>query len=143
MWKSKKVIVSVIVGVIVLVGCLAGSLAFAAEETDVDAEARHAEMLGRVAVIYEENTGVALDTEQLEAAMQQAGEEMRDAAMQERLDALVAEGTITQEEADEYSAWLDARPDSLPMMGPRGFGGHGPRGPHGRMMPGMSADPEA
>jgi len=137
MWKSKKVILSAIVGVMVLVGCLAGGMAFAADGDDVDAEARHAEMLGRVAAIYEENTGVALDTEQLEAAMQQAGEEMRDAAMQERLDALVAEGTITQEEADEYAAWLDAKPDTLPMMGPGGFGGHGPRGPRGHMMPGM------
>lgn len=137
MWKSKKVIVSAIVGVMVLAACLAGSLAFAADVDDVDAEARHAEMLGRVAAIYEENTGVALDTEQLEAAMQQAGEEMRDAVMQERLDALVAEGTITQEEADEYSAWLDAKPDTLPMEGPGGFGGHGPRGPRGHMMPGM------
>ena len=134
MWKSKKVIFSVIVGVIVLIGCLIGGTAFAAHDDASDLESRHTAMMARVAEIYEENTGTALDIEQLEAAMQQAGDEMHDMAMQDRLDALVAEGEITQEEADEFSAWQDAKPDTLPTKGPRGFGGHRPRG---HMMPGM------
>jgi polyhydroxyalkanoate synthesis regulator phasin len=54
--------------------------------------------------------------------------------VQARLDALVEAGTITQEQADEVSAWVDAAPESLSEVAPDrgGFGRHGDRGFHGR-----------
>ena len=51
-----------------------------------------------------------------------------------RLEALVEAGTITQEQADEVSAWVDAAPEALSAIAPDrgGFGRHGGRGLHGR-----------
>lgn len=71
-------------------------------------------------------------------------------AMQNRLDKLVEEGIITQEEADQLKEWWESRPDTAlsgrPFFGGgpcgRGFGGHfGPRMggfgfPGGQCLPG-------
>jgi hypothetical protein len=88
-------------------------------------------MLEKVAAIYEENTGTAIDAQQLQTAFEQAGDEMRIEARNEFFQKLVGEGKITQDEADQYETWLDSRPDiDMPFghegRGPmRGFGGFG------------------
>ncbi len=61
--------------------------------------------------------------EELEDAVQQAREEHSDAKLAERLATAVEEGVITQDEADEMVAWLDAMPEAL-----EGVKGHGKRG---------------
>jgi hypothetical protein len=68
---------------------------------------------------------------------------------QERLDNAVENGVITQEEADQISAWMDARPDALDKLrrpgqglgddmqcrrGPGGGGHFGPNGTAGTML---------
>lgn len=64
--------------------------------------------------------------------------------MIERIEAKVADGTITQERADELIERIESE-DSIPGLGlGRGFGGrggfgHGGHGPHGRMGPGGDA----
>ncbi len=56
------------------------------------------------------------------------------AGIENRLDALVEAGTITQAQSDEVSAWLDDRPEVLDELRPerphrgRGFGGRGSGG---------------
>jgi hypothetical protein len=67
---------------------------------------------------------------------------MQDEALDRYLQNLVAQGRITQEQADQYKAWLQARPDmepfrqqlreweqarpDVPLPGPLGrFGGPG------------------
>ena len=129
MWKSKKVVLMTLLVIAVLAGSTAG-IAFAQDETGEEnqCEARYGEMMDRVCEIYETNTGVSLDAEQLKEAFAQARRAMFMEAMESRLQSLVDEGTITQGEADEYLEWWQAKPDTL-MPGPRGrsleFGGFG------------------
>lgn len=130
MWKSKKFYIPVIIAAIIA-GSI-GSAVLADEGVDNEHETAFAAMWDRVAAIYEENTGDTLDTEALQDAMKQAQEERQAEAMQNRLDELVEEGKITQEEADQIQEWYDSRPDVLPGLGLPGHDG-GPRGMMGGM----------
>jgi hypothetical protein len=134
MWRNKKLILMAALAVALLAGTL-GGVALAQEEEGAPTavedrcaalQERADAMFDRVGAIYEENTGVALDLEQLKNAFAQAREEMRAEAMQNRLADLVEQGVLTQDEAEEYQTWLDAKPD-VPLGGPcgRGFGGRG------------------
>jgi hypothetical protein len=79
---------------------------------------------------------LGIDQAQVEDAFQQAQQEMAVERLQATLDAQVEAGRITQEQADEYFQWYQARPDDGIGIGPRGrFGrqgffkrGHGFRG---------------
>ena len=79
---------------------------------------------GRVAEI------LGLDEDTVADAMKQAKDEMRDEAVRAKLDALVEEGVMTQEQADAYLEWLESRPD-VDFGGGFGRGGH-KRGGFGR-----------
>ena len=69
---------------------------------------------------------LGIDEAQVEAAFQQARQEMADEQLQARLDSQVEAGRITQKQADEYIEWFQARPDEGIGIGPKGgFGGHG------------------
>jgi len=56
-----------------------------------------------------------IDQEELENAFKQAQMELRDEALDARLQELIAEGTLTQEQANEFKAWMEAKPDT-PMV---------------------------
>ncbi len=87
---------------------------------------RHQELLDRACAIYQENTGVAIDSEQLRDAFHQALTELREEALETHVQNLVDEGRITQEEADSYLGWWQSRPDiEAPLPG---LGGPGPGG---------------
>ena len=111
---------------------------------------RHQALLDRACAIYQESTGVAIDSEQLRDALDQARGELQAEALETRLQNLVDEGKITQEEADNYLEWWQSRPDvGLPLPG---LGGHGPEGgmmwargfgPRGGSCPGLNASAEA
>jgi hypothetical protein len=82
---------------------------------------------------------LGLDEETVAAAMDEAREEMRQEAMEKRLQEAVDNGVITQEQADEILAWMESRPAALdelggfgPAFGPGGEGGGRMIGPHGR-----------
>jgi len=114
MWRSKKFIVAVLIAV-VLVGSMGGVI-FAQTENGDDSQPKT--LLVRVAEI------LGIDQQKLEDAFTQARSEMQDEALDSRLQNLVNEGKITQEEADQYKVWLQARPDTpLPESFGR-FGGH-------------------
>ena len=69
---------------------------------------------------------MAMDSGQLKDALDQARSEMQDEALESRLQNLVDEGKITQEEVDQYLEWWQSRPDielPLPGLGGRGHGG--------------------
>ena len=86
---------------------------------------RYQALLDRACAIYEEETGVAMDSGQLKDALDQARSEMQDEALESRLQNLVDEGKITQEEVDQYLEWWQSRPDielPLPGLGGRGHG---------------------
>ena len=136
MWRSKKFIVIALAAVLV-VGSSVG-VVLAADNGDEDGsppEAQHWALLGRVCEIYEENTGTTIDPQALQDAFAQARSEMRDEVLQNRLQNLVEQGKITQDEADQYKEWWQARPDVAAgfgfrahrrfcgMGGPLGWGG--------------------
>jgi len=124
MRRSKKLIVVAVLAAVVLVGSIGGIVL--ANGDDSEPQARFGESLNRVCEIYQEKTGVAIDQEALKDAFAQARNEVRTEAMQNRLKSMVEEGTITQEQADEFLQWQQARPDF-----PFGFGFRGHRGPCG------------
>ena len=133
MWRSKKFIVVAVLAIVVLVGSV-GAVAFAQTENGDDSQPKT--LLARVA----EKLGI--EQQELEDAFAEAQSEMRDEALDSRLQSLVEQGKITQQEADQYKAWLQARPDmepfrqqlkewqqarpDMPLPGPFGrFGRHG------------------
>jgi len=114
------------------IGGIAGGVIAAADDSSSSTEDqsqivnRHQALLDRACAIYEEETGVAVDSEQLKDALDQAQSEMRNEALQNWVQKLVDEGKITQEEADQYLGWWQSRPDielPLPGLGGRGSGG--------------------
>jgi len=105
MLKSKKtVIIVAVVVALVLVGSITG-VAFA--QTGSPSTDPGKTLLGRVAKI------MGVDQQKLESAFTQARKELRD----ERLQDLVTQGKITQEQLNQYKKWLDSRPDMEPYQG--------------------------
>jgi hypothetical protein len=116
---------------IVLMGGIVGGVLVAADDSasNVDQQSqpsgRYQALLDRACAIYQENTGVAIDSEELKDALDQAQDELQQEALESRLQNLVNEDKMTQEEADQYLEWWQSRPDiKLPLPG---LGGPGPR----------------
>lgn len=131
MWKRKWFIPAVVVSVL-LIGGVVGGVVVAGSDNTTNTEDqsqvtdRYQALLDRVCAIYEEQTGVAIDSEQLKDALRQAREEMLDKAVENWLQKLVDEGKITQEQADELLEWWQSRPDvqlPLPRLARGALGG--------------------
>jgi len=122
MRRSKKFIVIALAAVLV-VGSAVG-VVLAADNGDEDGSlpVGHGALLDRICEIYEENTGTTIDPKALQDAFAQARIEMRDEVLQNRLQNLVEQGEITQDEADQYLEWWQARPDVVAGFGFRGHG---------------------
>jgi len=130
MWQSKKFILVAVLAAVVLVGSIGGVvLAQANNGDDSQPKAQYEALLDKVCAIYEQNTGVAIDSQELQKAFTQAQSQMRDEALDNYLKNLVGQGKITQEQADQYLKWWQSRPDVpiAPGLGGRGmhhgFGG--------------------
>ena len=120
--KRKWLMVPLVTGL--LAAGIMGATAFAhnddgEEERPKDAvAAKVAEILG-------------IDEQSVKDALKQATQEVRSERLHHRLDHLVEAGRMTQEQADEYLAWYEARPEgSFPHLRSRrmfkfGFGGGG------------------
>ncbi len=110
MWRSKKLIfIEVLIGVALLATVGMAAVAHANDENT--AQNSTTNLMEKVAEIYQANTGAVIDPQELEKAFRQALQEMRTMALDEFLQKLVEEGKITQEQADEFKAWLQAKPD--------------------------------
>jgi len=128
--RKRKWFIPVVVASVLLIGGITGGLVAANNSSSnttagnqTPATGQYQAFLDRVCAIYEENTGVAIDSGQLKDALQQARSEMQDEALQSWLQNLVNKGKITQEEADQYLTWWQSRPNvELPVPG---LGGHG------------------
>jgi hypothetical protein len=130
MWKRKWFIPVVTVAVL-LIGGIVGGVVIAGSDNSSNTEDqsqptnRYQALLDRACAIYEENMGVVIDSEQLKDALDQARNEIQNEALESRLQDLVDEGKMTQEEADQYLEWWQSRPDvELPLLGLGGYG-HG------------------
>lgn len=140
--KKKRFAAPVLVGVLAL-GIIGSGSVFAQTNEPEGTEEEQSTVTSLTARVAEI---LGLAEAQVEDALDQARAEIQDERVQAYLDRLVANGRITQEQADAYLEWYEARPEGL-NLGP-GFGSaFGPRGFHGG--PGMcferiaSATPEA
>jgi len=110
MWKSKKfIIISIVAAVVVLAGATAG-IAFAADEQPANPDNGQVKLLARVAEI------LGIDQDKLESAFKQAAKEMAEQRLDQYLDKQVQDGNLTQDQADQYKQWLEAKPD-IPLPG--------------------------
>ncbi|MGA2670190.1 MAG: hypothetical protein ABSF21_02050 [Dehalococcoidia bacterium] len=131
--KKRKWFIPVVVASVLLIGGITGGVVAAnnnssntAAGNQTQAVDQYQALLDRVCAIYGENTGVALDSGQLKAALKQARSEMQDETLQNWLQGLVDKGKITQSEADQLLKWWQSRPDTelaLPGLGGYGQGG--------------------
>ena len=103
MWKSKKTIIIAVVVGLLLVGSITG-VAFA--QTGGTNTAPGATLLSKVA------QKLGIDQQKLENAFTEARKEMQE----ERLQALVTQGKITQEQLNQYKQWMQSRPDTKPYQ---------------------------
>lgn len=125
MWRSKKFILIATLIVLLVVGSTAG-VVYA--QTGKGDEAPAKTLFARVATI------LGIDQQKLEDAFAQAQSEMQTEALDTYLQKLVDEGKITQDEAQKYKEWWQAKPET-PLPAPFGFhrfpggmrlgGGHG------------------
>ena len=127
--RKRKWFIPVVVASVLLIGGIVGGVVVAGSDNSSNTEDqsqtadRYQAILDRACAIYEEETGITIDSEQLKDALDQARSEIQDEALESRLQDLVDEGKITQEEADQYLEWWQSRPDiELPLPG---LGGHG------------------
>ena len=102
---------------VVAVAVISFSVALAQENENSDSNA--SELAIKVAEI------LGLDTAVVDDAIKQTREELRDEAIQKRLDALVEKGRLTQERADESLNWIQSRPEGIPAIGKHFFGKRG------------------
>ncbi len=126
MRRRTKIILIALLATVVVVGSI-GGVALAADGGDEGNNlpgAQRGALLDRACEIYQEKTGVAIDQEALKEAFAQAQGEGREAALESRLQHMVEEGKITQDEADQYREWLEAKPEVPVKFGFGGRGGH-------------------
>ncbi len=137
MWRSKKMIISLVLASVLLLGSLGGIALAADDEEDSQPRAFLGTLWEKVSVLYEQKTGDTLNQDALKEALVEAQAEMRTEALQAHLQSLVEQEQITQEEADQYLEWWQTRPADIPF-GPglnRHHGFHGMRGCGGMFGP--------
>ena len=105
MWRSKKLIIAVVLATVLVVGSIGGVVLATDNGDDGEPEAKYEALLDRVCEIYQENTGVAIDQEALKDAFAQAQSEMQTEALETWLQSMVEEGKLIQDEADQYLNW--------------------------------------
>ena len=123
MWRRKKLFIPVVIVVAIIAGSLGGTVLADENEDGSQPGAIFGALWDRACEIYEDNTGDTINSEALKDAFAQARGEMQTEAMQNRLQNFVGEGKITQQQADEFQQWHEARPDVPFGPGLRGHGG--------------------
>jgi hypothetical protein len=111
MWKNKKFIIIAILVVLVVGGSLGGiAIAQADDQSSSANETAVSSFMSKVAEIYEQNTNVPINADELQKAFIEAGQAMKSQALDNYLQKLVDEKKISQEDADNFKAWLAERP---------------------------------
>ena len=120
MRQHKKLIIgAVLVGVLLFASL--GGIALAQDDEDNSQPGTlWGSLWDKVSAIYEQKTGDTLDQEALQEAINQARSEFQTEAMKNRLDALVEQGKINQQQADDYLEWQQAKPEGMSFE----LGGH-------------------
>jgi hypothetical protein len=123
--KKKWLIVGVVAVVVLLVAGVVGGVVAHAQSPTPGASAVNPEkaFADRVAKILGE------DPAKVEAAFTQAQKDIQDEALTNKLNSLVQQGKLTQQQADQYKQWWESRPN-VPAVVPNGpmGGGFGMKG---------------
>lgn len=106
MWRRKRFVFVALLAAVVLVGGIGGMVFAQTENSD---ESQPKTLLARVAEKLE------INQQELEDAFAQARSEMRSTALDNRLQRAFGQDKLTQEEADQYQEWWQARPDMEPF----------------------------
>ena len=133
MRRSRKIILALLLTVVVLAGTIGGvALAQTEDEEENQPETQHGALLERVCEIYNANPDRPgdIDYDLLKDAIAQAGSQLRAEAREQFRLRLIEEGKVTQEQLDEFDAWMAAKPDGIPFAdrnhdGMKRFGGFG------------------
>jgi hypothetical protein len=123
MWRSKKFIIIAVLAAVLLAGSIGGVALAVGNGDDSQPKAPGEDLLARVCTIYQQKTSVAIDQAALKDAFTQARSEMQKEWEQARLQDLVKQGKITQNQADKYLNWWQSKPDVPFGFGFRGHGG--------------------
>jgi hypothetical protein len=107
MWQRKKFIIIALLVAVVLIGSIGGVVLAQTENGD---DSQPKTLLARVAEI------LGIDQQKVEDAFAQAQSEMREEALDSYLQKLVDEGRISNEQAEQYKAWWQSRPDMEPYQ---------------------------
>ncbi len=116
-WKNRKVLVAGIIIAVVAVVTITGVVLAQNATTTTSGKT----FAARVAAI------LGIDEQKVQDAFNQAQREMTDEALDARIQKLVEDGKLTQEQADQYKEWWQSRPDTM-LPGDRFFGRFGARG---------------
>ena len=110
MWKSKKFIIAA--GLTILIALASfGGIALAADDGgDTEETPTINDLWDEMAAALQED-GVDVSADQLKDAFSTVMENRKNKALQDYLDKMVAEDIITQEQADDYMKWIEAKPD--------------------------------
>lgn len=130
MWSSKKFILIALLAATMLVGSVTGVvLAVDGDEADTQPETQYDALLDKVCQIYNEaHPDSPIDCDGLKDAIVEARSQLRTDALASYLQELVAEGTISQDEANQYLQWRLSKPDVPDGFGFRDRGGFGSGG---------------
>jgi stalled ribosome rescue protein Dom34 len=141
MRRSKKLIIAVVLAAVILAGSIGGVVLANGNGDDDGPAAKFGAFIDKVIANYEGKGYTIESPEALKEAFAEAGAEaaknrmetraaamedrpkMGPEAMQERLDRMVEEGVMTEEQAAELQEWLNDMPEGIPF-GP-GLPGHG------------------
>jgi hypothetical protein len=102
--KRKWLFISLLAAVVLLTVGIIGSAVYAQSSTSTS-PANQTTFAARVARI------LGIEQSQVESAFTQARQEMQDEALNTRLQKMIDNGKLTQEQADQYKEWIKTRPD--------------------------------
>jgi hypothetical protein len=133
MRSSRKILLIAVLAVLIIGGTLGGVAIAKADDqnnttttvvaTSNQTQDRLSTLMDKVAEIYQQNTGVTLDSQQLSTAFKQAEEAIRNDRIGSFLDKLVENGKITQDQADQFTQWWNSKPDVPLNLGAGGLPG--------------------
>ena len=140
MKRRTKVLLVIVAGLLIIVGIFGATAAFA--DSSTTGGATTANLTQQIADNYHTLTGQSLNTTALQQAFDQAQAQVQQDQVKSFLDKLVQNGTITQDQENQYLSWLSSRPNVPQLNGHSGmfgrmfgqqgfgrvFGGFGHRG---------------
>jgi hypothetical protein len=123
MWRNKKWAVVIVLAIVVVMAVgIIGGVVYAQSGATTTPKNPKDTLMSKVAA------KLGIDQSKLEDAFTQAEKEMRDDALNTRLDNLVKAGKLTQDQADKYKEWIQTRPDVPGILDGQGMGPRGPMG---------------